>query len=102
LAHDLPTWYTVYQQTQRWIAAGAFEAIVHNLRAVLRLAKGRKEQPSAAIFDSRTLQSTPESSVRAGYDGAKRKKGSKTHIMLSTIKQQEIQRILVYNLFSHL
>lgn len=85
MPNDLPPWYTVYQQTQRWIAAGVFEAIVHDLRAVLRLAKGRKEQPSAAIFDSRTLQSTPESGERAGYDGAKRKKGSKTHIAVDTL-----------------
>jgi transposase len=85
MPNDLPPWYSVYQQTQRWIAAGVFEAIVHDLRAVLRLAKGRKEQPSAAIFDSRTLQSTPESGERAGYDGAKRKKGSKTHIAVDTL-----------------
>jgi len=85
MPNDLPPWYTVYQQTQRWIAAGVFEAIVHDLRAVLRLSKGRKEQPRAAIFDSRTLQSTPESGERAGYDGAKRKKGSKTHIAVDTL-----------------
>lgn len=85
MPNDLPPWFTVYQQTQRWIKAGVFEAIVHDLRAVLRLAKGRKEQPSAAIFDSRTLQSTPESGQRAGYDGHKRKKGSKTHIAVDTL-----------------
>ncbi len=85
MPNDLPPWYTVYQQTQRWIAAGVFEAMVHDLRAVLRLAKGRNEQPSAAIFDSRTLQSTPESGERAGYDGHKRKKGSKTHIAVDTL-----------------
>lgn len=85
MPNDLPPWYTVYQQTQRWINAGVFEAMVHDLRAVLRLAKGRKEQPSAAIFDSRTLQSTPESGERAGYDGHKRKKGSKTHIAVDTL-----------------
>jgi transposase len=85
MPNDLPPWHTVYQQTQRWINAGVFEAMVHDLRAVLRLAKGRKEQPSAAIFDSRTLQSTPESGKRAGYDGHKRKKGSKTHIAVDTL-----------------
>ena len=85
MPNDLPPWHTVYQQTQRWINAGVFEAMVHDLRAVLRLAKGRKEQPSAAIFDSRTLQSTPESGERAGYDGHKRKKGSKTHIAVDTL-----------------
>ena len=85
MPNDLPTWFTVYQQTQRWIKAGVFEAIVHDLRALLRLAKGRKEQPTAAIFDSRTLQSTPESGERAGCDGHKRKKGSKTHIAVDTL-----------------
>ena len=85
MPNDLPPWHTVYQQTQRWINAGVFEAMVHDLRAVLRLAKGRKEQPSAAIFDSRTLQSTSESGERAGYDGHKRKKGSKTHIAVDTL-----------------
>ena len=85
MPNDLPPWYSVYQQTQRWIAAGVFAAIVQDLRAVLRLAKGRNEQPSAAIFDSRTLQSSPESGQRAAYDGAKRKKGSKTHIAVDTL-----------------
>ena len=85
LPNDLPPWHTVYQQAQRWIAAGVFEDMVHDLRALLRLAKGKKEQPSAAIFDGRTVQSTPESGERAGYDGYKRKKGSKIHIAVDTL-----------------
>ena len=85
LPNDLPSWYTVYQQAQRWIAASVFEDLVHDLRALLRLAKGKKEQPSAAIFDGRTVQSTPESGDRAGYDGYKRKKGSKIHIAVDTL-----------------
>src|SRR6266480_3065770 len=85
IPHDLPPWAAVYQQTQRWLKAGVFEAIVADLRAVLRLAQGRNEEPTAAIFDSRTLQSSPESGQRAGYDGAKRKKGSKTHIAVDTL-----------------
>ena len=82
---DLPRWEMVYQQSQRWIKAGVFEQMVHDLRALLRLAEGRHEQPTAAIFDSRTLQSSPESGHRASYDGAKRKKGSKTHIAVDTL-----------------
>jgi transposase len=85
MPNDLPPWYTVYQQAQRWIAAGVFEDMVHDLRALSRLAKGRKEQPSAVIFDGRTVQSTPESGERAGYDGYKRKKGSKIHIAVDTL-----------------
>ncbi len=85
LPNDLPPWAAVYQQTQRWIAAGSFEAIVHDLRALLRVAQGRNEQPSAAIFDGRTLQSTPESGARAGYDGHKKKKGTKIHMAVDTL-----------------
>jgi transposase len=77
MPNDLPPWSAVYQQAQRWMAAGVFEALAQDLRAVLRLAAGRKEEPTAAIIDSRTLRSTPESGPRADYDGAKRKRGSK-------------------------
>lgn len=85
MPNDLPPWHTVYQQSQRWLEAGVFEALVHDLRVLLRLAVGRKAQPSAAIFDSRTLQSSPESGDRAAYDGAKRRKGSKTHMAVDTL-----------------
>jgi transposase len=85
IPHDLPPWKVVYDQAQRWIKAGAFEAMVHDLRTVLRLMQARKADPSAVVLDSRTLQSTPESGARAGYDGAKRKKGSKIHIAVDTL-----------------
>ena len=85
MPNDLPPWSCVYQQAQRWLAWGCFEALVDDLRAVLRLADGRAAEPSAAVIDSRTLRSTPESGERAGYDGAKRKKGSKLHMAVDTL-----------------
>lgn len=85
MPHDLPPWEAVYQQTQRWLSAGVFEAIVGDLRALVRLCKGRDKEPTAAILDSRTLRSTPESGNRGGYDGAKRKKGSKVHAAVDTV-----------------
>jgi len=85
MPNDLPPWEIVYQQAQRWLRAGCFEALAEDLRALLRLAAGRKEHPSAAIIDSRTLRSTPESGARAGYDGGKRKKGSKLHLAVDTL-----------------
>src|SRR5215471_10458790 len=93
LPHDLPPWPVVYQQSQRWIKAGVFESLVHDLRAVLRIADGRKEGPTAAILDSRTLQSTPESGSRAGYDGAKRRKGSKVHLHPSGVPIENCRRV---------
>lgn len=85
MPHDLPPWYVVYQQSRRWMNAKVFESIAHDLRAVLRIADGRQEMPTAAIFDSRTLQSTVESGSRAGYDGAKRRKGNKVHLAVDTL-----------------
>jgi transposase len=85
MSNDLPPWEAVYQQMQRWLQARVFEAIVHDLRVVLWLTEGRQEQPSAAIFDSRTLQSAAESGPRAGYNGAKRKRGSKVHMAVDTL-----------------
>ncbi len=85
MPNDLPPWEAVYQQSQRWLAAGVFEAMTGDLRRILRVLEGRHEEPTAAIFDSRTLQSTPESGKRAGYDGAKRKKGSKVHMAVDTL-----------------
>lgn len=87
MPNDLPPWYTVYQQTQRWLNAGVFEALVHDLRSLLREIEGRAPQPSAAIFDARTLQSSPESGARSGYDGHKRRRGSKVHIAVDTLGQ---------------
>lgn len=87
MPHDLPPWHTVYQQAQRWFEAGVFEDMVHDLKALLRLAQGRSEQPTAAIFDGRTMQSTPESGERAGYDGYKRKKSRKIHLAVDTLGQ---------------
>jgi transposase len=75
----------VSQQSQRWLKAGVFATLVHDVRELLRLAQGRAEQPTAAIFESRTLQSTPESGTRAGYDGAQRRRGSQGHRAVETL-----------------
>lgn len=87
MPNDLPPWHTVYQQTQRWLEAGVFEDMVHDLRMLMREIADRNPQPRAAILDSRTVQSTPESGSRAGYDGHKRRKGSKVHLAVDTLGQ---------------
>jgi transposase len=85
LPHDLPPWTAVYQQARRWVAAGVFEDITHDLRMILRMVGDREAQPTATILDGRPVQSTPESGGRAGYDGAKKKKGSKVHLAVDTL-----------------
>lgn len=101
LPHDFPPWEVVYAQTQRWLKAGVFQALVHDLRALLRTLEGREPDPSGVVpkvratpvtkvratpvTDSRTLPATPESGHRAGYDGAKRRRGSKVHMAVDTL-----------------
>lgn len=85
MPNDLPPWTVVYQQMRRWIDARCFEIMVEDLRILLREFAGRKGQPTAMTLDSRTLQSTPESGARGGYDGAKRRKGSKVHAAVDTL-----------------
>ena len=85
MPHDFPPWPAVYQQARRWVAAGCFEAMAHDLREIVRFADGRSPSPSAVVIDGRTIQSTPESGARAGYDGHKKRKGTKTHIAVDTL-----------------
>lgn len=85
LPTNFPPWAAVHQQAQRWIAAGCFEAMAHDLRALLREADGRAPDPTAVVLDARTLRGTPESGHRAGYDGHKRTKGSKIHAAVDTL-----------------
>jgi transposase len=85
LPTNFPPWASVHQQAQRWIAAGVFEAMAHDLRALLREAEGRAADPTAVVLDARTLRGTPESGHRAGYDGHKRTRGSKVHAAVDTL-----------------
>lgn len=85
IPNDLAPWHTVYQQAQRWMKAGSFEARAHDLRKLLRVLSAKDARPSAAILDARTLQSTPESGSRGGYDGHKKRKGSKVHAAVDTL-----------------
>ena len=97
IPNDLPPWYTVHQQAQRWIKAGCFEAMAHDLRKMLRLLSQKQPQPTAVILDGRTMQSTPESGSRAGYDGYKRRKGSKVHAAVDTLGHLLAVRVTAAN-----
>lgn len=85
LPTNFPPWETVYQQTRRWINTAVFTELAHDLRELLRWTEGRDSYSSAVIFDSTMRQSTPESGARAGYDGYKRRKGSKVHLAVDTL-----------------
>ena len=97
LPTNFPPWEAVYQQTQRWLAAGCLETMVHDLRVLVRWSVGRADQPTAVIIDSATRQSTPESGHRAGYDGHKRRTGSKLHAAVDTLGEVLALRVTPAN-----
>lgn len=60
MSSELPSWHTVYQQTQRWLKAKVFESLVRDLRMVLRDIDSRTPALCAVVFDARAMQATPE------------------------------------------
>ena len=63
LPGDFPPWQAVQQQSERWIKAGVFEAMAHDLRAIIRWLDGRHADPTAAILDSRRSNRRPRAGL---------------------------------------
>ncbi len=84
LPHDLLPKSTVFDYFQRWERDGTWQAIADALRGQVRTAAGRDETPSAGCIDSQTVKST-ELGGEVGYDGGKKIKGRKRHIVVDTL-----------------
>ncbi|MFI5300996.1 MAG: IS5 family transposase [Polyangiales bacterium] len=84
LPHDFPPWQTVARRFHTWIAAGVFDAIHDHLRARVRVAEGRKEEPTAAILDSQSVKSTDVGGP-CGFDAGKKVKGRKRHLLVDML-----------------
>jgi putative transposase len=84
LPRDFPPWETVYHYFRKWSLDGTWERLNHTLRECLRTTLGRNPQPSAAIVDSQSAKTTGVGGEARGYDGGKKVRGRKRHILVDT------------------
>lgn len=85
LPRDFPKWQTVYYYFRQWRIDGTWQGMHEHLRAWVRVSSQRFASPSAAILDSQSVESATMVNLDVGYDGGKKVKGRKRHLLVDTL-----------------